>query len=95
MTKITAKNIIEKIGAKAIADCLGVGLHSVRHAKFTGEFPANWFDALDRLCKSEGIDCPRCLFTFRPSLGGVAKKHGNAKANIQPRAAKASGEVSA
>lgn len=85
MDNITAKYIIDEIGAQAIADCLGVGPHSVRHAKFTGEFPANWFDALEGLCIASGMDCPRGLFTFRPSLDAVANKRGNTPTHIQGR----------
>lgn len=93
MDKITAKFIIEEIGAQTIADCLGVGLHSVRNAKFTGEFPANWFDALEQLCISSGVKCPRVLFTFRPPLMAPAKKRGNGSTHIQGKGSESTTQV--
>lgn len=65
MSKQAVINITDKLGADAICSGLSVTNHSVRHARFTGAFPAAWYRQLKEMCEAEGIDCPLSAFNFK------------------------------
>lgn len=65
MSKKNVNQIIEAIGQDAIVSALGVSTHSVRHAKFAGSMPANWYVSVKDLCDAQGIDCPVSAFNFK------------------------------
>lgn len=67
-TQVTASDICDALGRKAIADRIGVGLTAVSNASADGGFPAKWFAVLREMCAECGLDCPEHLFNFvRPS----------------------------
>jgi len=53
------------LGRKEMAEALGVGATAVSNAVVAKKFPASWFDALDDLAASKGVNCPRSLFAWR------------------------------
>lgn len=58
----TASDIIETIGRDAILRTFGVKPRVLRHYGTTGQLPASWFDALERMA---GRELPRHLFSFK------------------------------
>lgn len=62
---ITAADICDRLGRKAIADCIGVGLTAVSNASAEGSFSPAWFVAIKAMCDREGIACPERLFRFK------------------------------
>jgi len=67
----SVSSICDALGRRKIADVIGVRLTSVSNAVSCGQFPARWFDAIEKLCADAGIACPRHLFSF----AGVDKTH--------------------
>lgn len=61
---MTANEVIDLLTAPAIMERLGVSLSSVKEARRNG-FPASWFDVIDNMGKSHGVDVPRSIFNFR------------------------------
>lgn len=62
--KITASDICDVLGRRAIADKIGVGMSAVSNASVDGRFPAKWFRAIQSMCSDAGIECPDRLFNF-------------------------------
>lgn len=60
----SVSSICDALGRKKIADVIGVRLTSVSNAVSCGQFPARWFDAIEKLCADADIACPRHLFSF-------------------------------
>ena len=60
--------IARKLGRNKIADALNVGATAVSNHIVRGAFPASWFDKIEGLCISAGLECPRSLFAFRKAL---------------------------
>lgn len=85
MTSTT--DIINKIGADEVQRLCEVGEFSIRAAKRDGQFPASWFDAIDRACADRGIHCPRKLFAFKKASavgkGVHPSTHAHAPTTIQ------------
>lgn len=73
MSKKAVKQIADKIGDEAISDLCGVGVHSVRNARWRGQFPASWYDALEAVCLKKGVDCPRSAFNFKSPSSDASK----------------------
>jgi hypothetical protein len=65
MSKHIIIDITDKIGPDTLARELGVTLHSVRHARTTGLFPASWYGPLLGLCAERDIECPLEAFNWR------------------------------
>ena len=63
--------IVKHLGSAAIEKACDVSEYSVRAAKRSGSFPASWFNAIDNLCRSAGIDCPRDIFNFKGCSDGA------------------------
>lgn len=59
------RTLIEKLGRKALADRLGVGLTAVGNAATDNLFPAAWYAAVKAMCDEVGHDCPLSLFNFK------------------------------
>lgn len=57
-------SICDALGRRAIADAVGVRLTQVSNSVTAGQFPARWFDVIDRMCAGAGLSCPRHLFSF-------------------------------
>jgi hypothetical protein len=70
MSNASVSTIIEALGSKAIEDALCVSSHSVRHAKYTGKFPASWYARLSDLCAGKQVECPLSLFNFLQAAVG-------------------------
>ena len=81
--------ICDVIGRKRIADVIGVRVTSVSNAVSCGQFPARWFDAIEKLCADAGIACPRHLFSF---AGVEMAQEGVGASTIQPAAPAASNQ---
>lgn len=62
--KISAKEVCDVLGRRAMAKRLGVGVTQISNASVEGQFPARWFAILRDMCAEAGIDCPEYLFTF-------------------------------
>lgn len=58
-------DIIRTIGPERIKAVCDVGGSSIRAARAAGQFPASWFDNMERECEAKGIPCPRELFAFK------------------------------
>jgi hypothetical protein len=63
----SVSKICDTIERKNIAEAVGVNLTAVSNAAVSGTFPASWFDAVEKLCISKEIQCPRNLFNFKGS----------------------------
>lgn len=87
MSKQVVKKIADAIGDEQIASALGVGLHSIRNARWSGGFPASWYPVLKDLSEKAGVPCPMVAFNFKPEASPAAasaKKVGNAVNTFQP-----------
>lgn len=62
---ITASQLADAIGRKALADALGVGPTAVSNAVVRGEFPASWFLSVKDMADKIGHQCPPELFKMR------------------------------
>lgn len=93
----TTTDIINALGADTVQRICEVGEFSLRAARRDGQFPASWFDAIDRACAEQGIHCPRSLFAFkRPDIFDHPPAHGPSPDRDQPRATpKRSGDEAA
>lgn len=60
-----ARAIIERLGRKAIADRLHVGLTAVGNAASDNMFPAAWYAAIKDMCDEVGQECPTFVFNFK------------------------------
>jgi len=58
-------DICHALGRAKIASRLRVGTPAVSNAATAGVFPAHWFDIIEVMCVERGIECPRCLFSFK------------------------------
>lgn len=61
----TVSAICDAIGRTRLQAALGVGKTAISNAVVENRFPSSWFDVVDRLCREDGIDCPREFFAFR------------------------------
>ena len=61
-----AKKITETLGRDAIASAVGVKSTAVITQVSSGTFPAAWFDAIDKMARKAGVECPRHAFRFKP-----------------------------
>lgn len=77
MSKEIVKNIADSLGDDFIARRCGVSEHSVRSARWRGQFPASWFTVVKAACDAEGLPCPVEAFNFKsPSADAPASAVG-------------------
>lgn len=62
--KVTASDICDALGRKAMSERLGVGLTAISQACVEGKFSARWFKIVRSMCSDAGIECPDHLFSF-------------------------------
>ena len=74
MSKQSVITITDALGADAICARLGVSQHSVRHARWAGAFPGNWYGRIKPMCDEIRIECPMAAFNWR-----TAKEERSAK----------------
>lgn len=65
MNKPAVLTITDAIPSADMQRALGVTEHSIRHARFTGLFPASWYGPLVELCEGAGIECPMSAFNWK------------------------------
>lgn len=63
-TPISAADVCDALGRKAISSAVGRGLTAVSNAAAEGIFPASWYPIIKQMCSDAGIDCPMSLFKF-------------------------------
>lgn len=64
----TIDEIIETIGVPELAAAVGSAKTAVYNARKSGAFPARWYQIVDAMCQSRGLECPMDLFNFvRPA----------------------------
>ena len=68
LTPITASNICDVLGRRAIAARVGVGVTAVSNASVEGIFSAAWYDTIRLMCQEAGIECPRSLFKWKRAI---------------------------
>ena len=61
---MTKQEIIAALTPTAIMAELGVSQSSIKEARRKG-FPANWYDAIDRMGRAKGLDISREHFNWR------------------------------
>lgn len=79
MSKKIVTKIIAELGAENIRSALGVSKHSVRHARADGAFPASWYNVLNGMCESAGIECPLSAFNMKQPAKNVGKPSTDCK----------------
>lgn len=65
MTMITALEFADRIGRRAMADALNVGLTAVSNNVVKGSYPSSWYLALKRLADDAAVECPPALFRMK------------------------------
>ena len=63
-TTISAVEICDTLGRKAMANRLRRSVAAVSNAAASGVFPSAWFLVIQEMCSTAGIFCPRELFAF-------------------------------
>jgi hypothetical protein len=87
MSNSHVHRITRELGAEAVAETVGVSLHSVRAARAAGAFPANWYELLKVVCDERGIPVPLSAFNMKRGVKKpVTTKHGRATPPVQPNA---------
>jgi len=64
---LTASDVCDALGRKAMAENLGVGVTAISNASVQGMFSARWYVVIKRMCDEAGVECPSGLFSFIPS----------------------------
>lgn len=72
MSRKPTHHIIDTLTPDAIMSRLGVSFHMIRYARSSGVFPASWYDEIDAMCLSVGIDCPRSAFNWKNSANNIS-----------------------
>lgn len=56
----------ERLGRPRIWAETGIRQQELWRAAKKNEIPSSWYDAIEKLCIDDGIDCPRRFFNFKP-----------------------------
>lgn len=64
---LTASEVCDALGRKAISERLGVGIAAVSNASNDGRFPARWFPTIRAMCEEAGVNLSESLFNFIPA----------------------------
>lgn len=67
--KMTVREVVDLLGSATVQASVSVSRQQVSNAVREDVMPARWFDAIEHLCRIEGIPCPRSLFNFAPIPG--------------------------
>jgi hypothetical protein len=62
----TVRKIFDELGRDVVGKALGVTGKSLSVAAVGNRCPSSWWLVLSRLCAVQGVECPPCLFAFKP-----------------------------
>lgn len=63
---LTVDELFTALGRSRITKEAGYGAQVLSRASTENVMPSGWFDAIERMCVADGIECPRHLFRFQP-----------------------------
>lgn len=65
MSNLTAKDVINLLTSRAVADALGIQTNVMTLYKRKGKLPASWYFTIKRMCAEKGVEVPDSLFNMK------------------------------